>query len=211
MQAPAWHTLILIAVLVASGLAPLGKEPARPESAALALIGIETILLAYVVGGLVAFSSDWRQALSQLFGRLNAWGQELFLGVLSASALLAISLWSDSWVARHSSINFAALLPATAAERALWITAAAIIACSEEVVFRGYLQQQFEALHRRFIPAALLQSAVFALAHANQGLAAAIRIACFGFLLGMLAKARRGLLAAITAHFLLDACVAFWR
>jgi uncharacterized protein len=51
----------------------------------------------------------------------------------------------------------------------LWILLSISAGICEEIVFRGYLQQQFQAATRSIVAAVILQGAVFGMAHTYQG------------------------------------------
>jgi membrane protease YdiL (CAAX protease family) len=86
------------------------------------------------------------------------------------------------------------------AEIALWILLSISAGVCEEIVFRGYLQQQFRAATSSSLAAVVLQGAVFGLAHAYQGWKQVIVIATLGILYGALAAWRRNLRANMIAH-----------
>jgi membrane protease YdiL (CAAX protease family) len=189
--APAWHTVLLVLVIAASSVTQSGAQ----QGSVAALAVAEVALVGYVAGGLWLLG----HRLRELCGRWSP--LDLVYGLLAAGAMLA--LWT---FAQH-------LWPATAASPktgALWLLVAAVVAVSEELVFRGYLQRQFEAWGLGFALSALAQAVVFAAAHANQGLPVAVGIGLCGLLLAGLVRARGGLAAAMVAHFAYDACVAFW-
>jgi uncharacterized protein len=90
--------------------------------------------------------------------------------------------------------------PAGHLEIFLWIALSISAGVCEEIVFRGYLQNQFRAATRSVVAAVLLQGAVFGLAHTYQGWKQVIVIAALGILYGVLAAWRRNLRANMIAH-----------
>ena len=82
----------------------------------------------------------------------------------------------------------------------LWIALSISAGICEEIVFRGYLQNQFRSATRSVVAAVILQGAVFGLAHTYQGWKQVIVIAALGVLYGMLAAWRRNLWANMIAH-----------
>jgi membrane protease YdiL (CAAX protease family) len=79
----------------------------------------------------------------------------------------------------------------------------ALVAMSEEAVFRGYL---FSALHDRLSPRALvaLSAVLFGMIHWSQGLHAIVSTALWG-ILPMMAMVRTGsILPAMAAHYITD-------
>jgi uncharacterized protein len=70
----------------------------------------------------------------------------------------------------------------------------------EEIIFRGYLQQQFHAATRSLSAAVLLQGLLFGLIHTYQGWKQVMIIAPLGILYGALVAWRRNLRASMIAH-----------
>jgi membrane protease YdiL (CAAX protease family) len=85
-------------------------------------------------------------------------------------------------------------------EISLWIALSISAGVCEELVFRGYLQNQFRAASRSVVAAVILQGLVFGLAHTYQGWKQVIVIAALGILYGALAAWRRNLRANMIAH-----------
>jgi membrane protease YdiL (CAAX protease family) len=90
--------------------------------------------------------------------------------------------------------------PTGVMEITLWILLSIAAGIGEELVFRGYLQQQFRAATRSIIIAVLLQGLLFGLVHAYQGWKQVMVIAPLGILYGLLAAWRRNLRANMIAH-----------
>jgi membrane protease YdiL (CAAX protease family) len=90
--------------------------------------------------------------------------------------------------------------PSGFAEIFLWILLSLSAGVCEEVVYRGYLQQQFRAATRSVAAAVLLQALVFGLNHAYQGWKQVIVIVPLGILYGALVAWRRNLRASMIAH-----------
>jgi membrane protease YdiL (CAAX protease family) len=76
---------------------------------------------------------------------------------------------------------------------------------AEELVFRGYLQQQFAALCRNWGAGLVFQAILFALFHGyTQPLATYVQHFCFGLLAGIVAHWRKSLLPGMIGHAWLD-------
>jgi membrane protease YdiL (CAAX protease family) len=90
--------------------------------------------------------------------------------------------------------------PSGFAEVSLWILLSISAGICEEIVFRGYLQRQFQAATRSIVAAVILQGAIFGLAHTYQGWKRVIVIAVLGILYGALVAWRRNLRASMLAH-----------
>jgi uncharacterized protein len=90
--------------------------------------------------------------------------------------------------------------PAGFVEVFLWIFLSVSAGICEELVFRGYLQQQARAATRSVVAAVVLQGALFGLVHAYQGWKQVIVIVPLGILYGTLVAWRRNLRASMIAH-----------
>jgi|GEM_PF-268592 len=100
------------------------------------------------------------------------------------------------------------LAPTNGKEIACWLLLCALVGVAEELVFRGYLQQQFTAWARGAATAGVVFSAMmFGLAHGYEGVRAMFLLAVFGSLFSLLALFRRSLRAGIFAHSWHDAFV----
>jgi membrane protease YdiL (CAAX protease family) len=90
--------------------------------------------------------------------------------------------------------------PSGVLEIALWIATSLAAGFGEEIIFRGYLQQQFKAALRSTIAAVILQGVIFGLVHVYQGWTRVLVIVPLGILYGALAAWRRNLRANMIAH-----------
>ena len=98
------------------------------------------------------------------------------------------------------------LAPTNGKEIACWLLLCALVGVAEELVFRGYLQQQFTAWGRGAAVVGVVFSAMmFGAAHGYEGVRAMFLLAVFGALFSLLALFRRNLRAGIFAHSWHDA------
>ncbi len=213
-HAPVWHTALLVALIVAVALAGTLLEhaapastPSRPGSrfgAYAPLLVVEWGLLAYVsrVGrppGTLAL------LLGKRWGSVRRACGDLVVA-LAIFAIIEALEWG--WARATGSGRAeaaAALLPRTAAERAAWMFVAASTAFCEEVTYRGYLRTQLAFFTRRTWIGIALQAVLFGVAHVDQGVAAASRVAAYGAILGVAADRRASLLPGAIAHVAVDA------
>ena len=83
----------------------------------------------------------------------------------------------------------------------LWVAVSIIAGISEEFAFRGYLQRQFGALTGSRWLGLVLQAVVFGIAHAYEGMRAAMQVVAFRLLLfGLVALWRKSLRAGMIGH-----------
>jgi hypothetical protein len=98
------------------------------------------------------------------------------------------------------------LAPTNGKEIACWLLLCVLVGVAEELVFRGYLQQQFTAWVRGAPAAGVVFSAMmFGAAHGYEGVRAMFMLLVFGSLFSLLALFRRNLRAGIFAHTWHDA------
>lgn len=92
------------------------------------------------------------------------------------------------------------LLPRGGTEVAGWVALSLTAGLCEEVLFRGYLQQQFTALTNHPAIGILSSAVLFGAAHAYQGLAKAMLIGFTGAVLGATAYWRKSTRPGMLAH-----------
>jgi hypothetical protein len=97
------------------------------------------------------------------------------------------------------------LLPQGYLEMAAWVVLSVTAGFCEEVIFRGYLQQQLSAITGNLTLSVVLQAAVFGTAHLYQGARSAVTIGVYGALFGILAVVRRSLRPGMIQHASQDA------
>ena len=218
LLAPLWHTAMLLSLL---GVAcvdvftqHLTKHPAlrwhmpQPSHTAgyLLTLAWEWILLALVWWGLRMRGTPLRQ----LFGLRRAAATELWMDIA-----IALGFWFGSVVVLSIAASLlriahlhpenvrgivSKLAPASAAELALWTALSISAGFCEELIFRGYLQQQFTALTRSAVLGIAIPAVLFGSAHLYECVSGALLIMLYGALFGILAHLRRSLRAGIIAH-----------
>ncbi len=92
------------------------------------------------------------------------------------------------------------LLPKSLLEVLIWIATCVTAGFCEEMMFRGYLQRQFNALSGNVVVGVLAQGLVFGLFHSYQGWKNVVVISVLGVLYGVMAAWRGNLRVNIVAH-----------
>ena len=92
------------------------------------------------------------------------------------------------------------LAPASGAEIVLFLVLSFSAGICEELVFRGYLQQQFTRLGGSVWLGVALSALAFGSAHGYEGISGVSLIAAYGAMFGILALLRRGLRTGMIAH-----------
>lgn len=218
--APPWHTAALILLIL--GVATTGVMMGHrgtpisvpsPAGSRIATVYLPVLLMQWGLAAYVARVGRPRNAIPILLGK--RWDSvrratvDIGLAVLVGTFIVASELsWAHfQGAGRNAAVG--ALLPDTDVERAVWGLVATSVGFCEEVVYRGYLQTQLSAFTRSTTLASVLQATLFGIAHAEQGLAPAVRFAVYGIALTALVRTRRSLLPAIVCHVGIDLLAGF--
>ena len=224
--ASGWHTAALVGLILAVAItgtslqasAAPGATEVRLNAAPGSRILSQYLPLLLVNWGLVLYVSRLfrtHNALPALLGRRWHGARQAVVDLALALAVFAFVELFEALAARTLSAGrnaaLSALLPSTGAERLTWLLVALSVGFCEEVVYRGYLQRQLGALTGRAGLGIAFSAILFGVAHAEQGVGSALRIAGYGLALGVLAHARRSLRPGIACHVAIDLVSALWR
>jgi membrane protease YdiL (CAAX protease family) len=213
LVAPVWHTVVLISIFLAIAAygayaqshAPAGDQLVQRRSSTvplfLSLMAMQWGLLRFVVaGGLRRTGTSLRDLIGQ---RWSSWK------AVAWDVVIALTVWA-LWTASTSLVekalgsdaakDISGLLPRDPAEIAAWVALSLTAGFCEEVIFRGYLQQQFRALTGSVVLGVLIQSVIFGVSHGYQGIRNVIMITIFGAVFGGLAVWRKSLKPGMVLH-----------
>jgi membrane protease YdiL (CAAX protease family) len=218
--APLWHTATVIVFLLAISLLSVhthGQIPINPPrfNARLltyyASIVLEWLMVAWIGVGVWLRGGKLRTLIG---GRWTGW-RTVLRDVGVAIAFLIVANFVLQIVGRmvpgSSNNNVRNLLPHTPLETLVFLTLALSAGFCEEIVFRGYLQQQLTGLTRSLLAGLVIQAAIFGLSHGYQGAKLMSVIAIYGLLFGLLSHWRKSLRPGIIAHGLQDSLAVFLR
>ena len=174
------------------------------------LVAISTILRDLALVALIFFFL-WRNEepaprigwTTRSLSRNALLGVVLFPFVFLGAALLAALLQSLGLSGLEPSAR-SFLVPTGTAELALAALLVAIVAVSEETIFRGYLIARFEGVFRSTASAVVLSSIVFAIGHGYEGAAGIVTVGVMGLVFALLFVWTRSLVAPTIIHFLND-------
>lgn len=228
--APAWHTIVLIAGVIALSLAGAaqlsGENPSVNRLGTYAFTAAtELCMLAWVWFGMKLRKIPFRSLLGSVSRDLRSlaidFGLALafWIGALFILANIGI-VWTLTEAAiKHQPLSLPGkqlspdpaqqqtihtltqLAPTNAREVAAWIGLCILAGIAEELVFRGYLHRQFTAWARGGVVAGVAGSALlFGAAHGYQGARNMVLLTIFGALFSVLAILRRSLRPGIFAH-----------
>jgi membrane protease YdiL (CAAX protease family) len=212
--APRWHTAALVTLVIAVAVTGLtiGRSGAASSPVAIGSrirgVYLPTLVVQW---GLVLYVSRVgrsRNVLGQLFGRLPNTSRRVWADVAIATAGFFLvhaveALWPHGSAVSHDAA-VVAMLPVTVTERLVWIVVAVSVGFAEEIVYRGYLLAQLSAFTGSPAAGVVLQSALFGLAHGDQGVGAAVRVALYATAFALVALVRRSLSPGILCHIAID-------
>lgn len=210
--APVWHTVVVLLALLGLSAAgaispqafPLGGWRSRAAGYTFVMV-FEWVVAAFIarsvrsrgtgisdlVGGSWAYPRDFLRDLGIAVLFLLVCG----FGVVTGLRFL---LQATANAGMHN------MLPHNGLEMTVWLLMSLTAGFCEELIFRGYLQRQFEALTNSVWAAIALQGIAFGASHGYQGHKLMLVIAVYGSLFGVLAHWRRSLRPGMLAHFMQD-------
>ena len=215
LLAPWWHTALMVLLII--GLSVAGVRQLRSfGNQPLHLVANYSLTIAYewILAGLALWGIHMRKVpLRQLLGEkrpgarawladlgvaLGYWGVALIVLALLGNLLMKVS-GSHIDPQKIGDVT-QKLTPVTGIEMLLFLVLSISAGICEELVFRGYLQQQFARMGRRVWLGVVLSALVFGAAHGYEGVAGVLLIAAYGAMFGVLALLRRGLRTGMIAH-----------
>jgi membrane protease YdiL (CAAX protease family) len=160
---------------------------------------VEAGLFLYVKGGLDRYQVPIRDVICGDWSGVKSILRDVGIGLGAWLVWLAINnVWNKLSGADPSVSIYAS--PRRPLDVLLWIAVSISAGISEEFAFRGYLQRQFGALTGSRWLGLVLQAVVFGIAHAYEGMRAAMQIVVFGLLFGSVALWRTSLRAGMIGH-----------
>jgi len=207
--APAWHTIVFIAMFVGISVAGGFFQHAakqHPQAAApsgnavsgyISVLVFEWLLVLYVRMGVHKRGGRLRDLIGGRWATPQAVMKDIALG----AGIWAVWMGLMNAHVLGGGTNAAqGLLPQGILESLAWLPLALSAGFCEELAFRGYLQKQFQAITGNAAWAVSIQAVVFGIGHVYEGVGQAVRIMLFGVLFGLLALWRRSLRPGMIAH-----------
>jgi membrane protease YdiL (CAAX protease family) len=220
--APLWHTLLIAAVILGNsflGSSKLEHVGSGAHGSRLLLYG-GTFILELVLVLLIWFGIRLRgvRIRDLIGGRWNTVEDFLLdvglaVGFLAASLLLLFGLRIALGVVDLHNLQksqdeamrtLGSLAPHSYLEAGFFVVLSVSAGLFEEIIFRGYLQRQSQALANSAAIGIVISGILFGLAHGYQGWRNMIVIAVFGIFFGIMAHLRKSLRPGMIAHGLQD-------
>jgi hypothetical protein len=215
LLAPWWHTALMVLLIIGLSVAGVrqlhrfGDQPLRLVANYSLTIAYEWILAALALWGIHMRKVPLRQLLGERRPGIRAWWTDIGVALgYWAGAVIVLALLGEALVkVSGSHIDpqkigdvTQKLAPVTGLEMMLFLVLSISAGFCEELVFRGYLQQQFARMSHRIWAGVALSALVFGGAHGYEGIAGMLLITAYGAMFGVLALLRRGLRTGMIAH-----------
>ena len=161
----------------------------------------EWILTAYVLIGVRRYGTSLDEVTGAKWKSFLEFARDV--GIAIAFWIAALMVLGATAVALHfkgskESVGF--LAPRAWTQISLWILVCVTAGFCEETIFRGYLQKQFIAWTGNAAIGVVLSAVVFGACHVYQGVKAAVVIAVYGLMFGILAQWRKSMRPGMMAH-----------
>ena len=215
LLAPWWHTALLVLLIIGLSLAgvrqlrTIGDKPLHLVANYTLSIAYEWILAALVLWGIHLRRVPLHQLLGERRAGAKAWLADIgaalvywavAISVLAVLGNLLVKLSGSHIDPQKIGDVTQKLAPTTPLEMLLFLVLSLSAGFCEELIFRGYLQQQFARMGHRLWVGVALSAMVFGGAHGYEGIAGVLLIAAYGAMFGVLALWRRGLRTGMIAH-----------
>lgn len=217
--APAWHTALFIVMFAALSLGGTKRTAAAGDHAHWPLY-LETMVMQWLLVGFIVWGLALRgRKLRDLVGgRWNSAEAVLtdvavaigffFANMLVRAAAVVVILAMNGGLKASSMAGLQHVAkvigPQSKWELLLFMGVAITAGFCEEIMFRGYLQQQFALWTNSTALGVIVSAVLFTLGHAYQGWFLASQVGLLGLMLGILAAWRKTLRPGILAHSMQD-------
>jgi len=213
--APVWHTLLFVAIFAALSL---GGSKRLDTSGAhahwpiyLETMVMQWLLVLYVVWGLHLRGRKLSELIGGRWNSLEAFMTDVLIAVgfffanMMVRAVVAATMLAVNGGLKATSMeglqHVAKVIgPQNGWELLLFMGVAVTAGFCEEIMFRGYLQQQFGIWTHSTAVGVILSAIFFCAGHAYQGWFLASQVGLLGLMLGILAAWRKSLRPGMIAH-----------
>lgn len=200
-----WETLAFLVLI--SPAAALLLYAMRPEQVGFVFLAVASMLRnLFLLAVIVFFLRRNGEPLQRLGWTARGAGREAWLGLLLflplffAAGLLQLTLRNLGLSGLSAPPAF--LVPDGAGQILLALVFVAVVAVTEESIFRGYLLYRFSAVTHSRAAGLLLSTAIFAFGHTYEGTAGVLTVGALGLALGGIYLWRGSLVAPMVVHFL---------
>ncbi len=228
LLAPIWHTVLIIIVLLlnsyvtarfTSKLSPHDlssvTEKARIVQYSFTIV-IEFVLLGLIAFGLRLNKKKIRDLIGGKWATLEAFFIDLLIaaGFWIGASLVLAGLGYALGLSKGAHVEEAKrlaqmLAPQSGIGLIVWVALSCTAGFVEEIIFRGYLQQQIGILSGNVYVGLVSSAIIFGGGHGYEGTRRMVLIAVFGAMFGILSQMTKSLRPAMMAHAWHDAFSGF--
>jgi uncharacterized protein len=208
--APAWHTVLLLVIVVGFSLVPQLVHVPVQATPTVAVNRMATYILTmlyelFMVGYIWLFCRVlYKVPLREIIGGRWTKAVDVLMDIAFALMLWAaviVLLAFAHFVLHFSGVEAAkGMYPKTFPEACVFVVLAVLAGFCEEIIFRGYFMRQFSAWTRSVVAGVILQAIVFGLGHGYQGWRGMLVISVYGSFFGILATLRKSLRPGMMQH-----------
>lgn len=209
--APAWHTAVIVLVVLGASLAgalhqnlsPIGHAQGRVGGYVIVML-FEWALVAFIWWGVKRRGLSLNDLVGGRWTRVSEFFRDLgiAIGFLLVNGVILSAIGHLLKASHNQAMKN--LLPEGPVEIVVYLLVCATAGFCEELIFRGYLQRQFAVLTKAPAGGIALQAIVFGFGHGYQGWKYMLIIIVFGAMFGLLAHWLRSLRPGMLAHFVQD-------
>ncbi len=200
-----WETLaFLVLISPATAVVIYAVKPEHVDFLFLASVSMVRNL--FLLGVILLFLRRNHESVARLgWTTRGVWrevrlGLLLFLPIFFGAGLLQLGLRDAGFSGLSGPPPY--LVPDGTAQMALAVVFVAVVALTEESIFRGYLLYRLGALTHSRAAGLLLSTAIFAFGHTYEGTAGVLTVGVLGLVLGGVYLWRGSLVAPMVLHFL---------
>ena len=228
LLAPIWHTVMIIIVLLLNSYitarftSRLSAHDLSSVTEKARIIQYSfTICIEFILLGLIAFGLRLhKKKIRDLIGGKWPTAEAFFIDVLIAAgfwivaSLVLAGLGYALGLSKGAHVEDAKrlaqmLAPQSGLGLIVWVALSCTAGFVEEIIFRGYLQQQIGILSGNVYVGLVSSAIIFGGGHGYEGTRRMVLIAVFGAMFGILAHVTKSLRPAMMAHAWHDAFSGF--
>ena len=202
------EVLVFLFLIVPSML--LSFFVTRQGGVSFVFVSVSTILRDLALVSLILFFL-WRngEPVGVIGWRSRQLERNIFLGAVLYLPLIFVISLIEQLLAAAGLPQPSVPVPSLFAIRGHWETAlavvlVAVVAISEETIFRGYLTARLQTATKSTAAAVLLSAVVFALGHGYEGSLGVVTVGIMGLAFSLIYLWRQSLVTPIVLHFLQD-------
>jgi membrane protease YdiL (CAAX protease family) len=182
----------------------------QPTQLGFSLTAVAIILRDLSLAALI-FYFLWRngESIRRIGWSFKRMGREVLIGALLFPPFFLLTLGMDYLflkvgLSQERPGAAAFLQPHGTVQLVLAGVLVAVVAVTEETIFRGYLLLRLSAVSRSVVFAVILSSFIFSIGHGYEGMAGVATVGVMGLIFALIYVWRSSLVAPITMHFLQD-------